>query len=46
MAPKRKRKASDKLDEDGENDQKVSKIASKTIDEKLGMYTICRGVVK
>lgn len=40
METKRKRKASEKLDDDDENEKKVSKITSKAIDKKLGMYTM------
>lgn len=36
MESKRKRKASEKLHDDDENETKVSKITSKSIDKKLG----------
>lgn len=36
MESKRKRKASEKLNEDDENEKKMSKITSKAIDKKLG----------
>lgn len=40
MESKRKRKASEKLVDDDENEKKVSKITSKTIDKKLGKYAV------
>lgn len=43
MGSKRKRKASEKLDDDDENEKKVSKVTSQAIDKKLGMYTMCYG---
>lgn len=40
MESKRKRKASEKLLDDDENEKKVSKITSKTIDKKLGKCAV------
>lgn len=41
MKTKRKRKASENLDDDDENDKEISEITSKSIDKKFGKYTMC-----